>query len=519
MRPNIVIVMTDQQQAALRKAAGYSLDTMPNLDRFGAENIDLANAYTPNPTCCPARTSMFTGRYPSCHNVRTNHNVVDVAYEADLLDVLSGAGYTTAICGKNHTYHDPETDFDFCAESEHLGKEVGADSEPDSPLQAEFREFLKNTRFIDSMEPAPFPLECQLPYRNVSAALRFIDQVPEGQPFFTWVSFAEPHNPYQVPEPYFSMFPPEVLPELKSANMNLEEKGPRFVWIKDIWNKVLGDDKPRIARMRASYHGMLRLIDDQFGRLIEGLKARGIYDNTIVVFLSDHGDFVGEYGMMRKGPDLPEVLCHIPMLWHIPGFEAKGRSLTGFANIVDILPTLCDLIGVDVPFGVQGKSLVPLLKGEPLAGEYDVAYSESGFGGLYWNNDDELNVCTEGASKNYETFDCLNTWTQCGQVRMIVKGHYKMQVDMEGTCYLYDLDKDPLEMENLWNIPGLEAVQMDMLREMTAAILRAQDPLPPPHRRYRVKHHPKGFTNQSFSAPDNGVEDLKKYPKYGPNQR
>lgn len=514
MRSNIVIVMADQQQAALRKAAGYCLDTMPNLDRFGQENIDLVNAYTPNPTCCPARTSMFTGRYASCHNVRTNHNVVDVAYDEDLLDVLEKAGYTTAICGKNHTYHDPQKDFDFCAESEHLGKEIGADSEPDSPLQAEFRAFLESTRFIDSAEPAPFPVECQLPYRNVSAALRFMDQVPEDKPFFTWVSFAEPHNPYQVPAPYYDMFPPESLPEQPSAKMDLSQKGPRFVWIKNVWDQILGDDPERIARDRSNYHGMLRLIDDQFGRLIDGLKERGLYDNTIVIYLSDHGDFVGEYGMMRKGTDLPEVLTHIPMLWHIPGFQAQGRNIKGFANIVDILPTLCDLIGVDVPFGVQGKSLVPLLKGEELPGEYDIAYSESGFGGLYWTDDDELTLCAEGASQNMETFDCLNTWTQCGQVRMVIKGSYKLQTDMEGSCYLYDLAQDPLEMDNLWGKPGMEAVQVDMLQEMAAAILRAQDPLPPPHRRYRFKRHPKGYTNQPFTAADNGVEDLKKYPKY-----
>lgn len=514
LRPNIIIVMSDQQQAALRKGAGYCLDTMPNLDCFGRENIDLVNAYTSNPTCCPARTSMFTGRYASCHKVRTNHNVTDVTYVEDLLDVLKNVGFATAICGKNHTYRRPETDFDFCAASEHLGREIGKDSEPDSPLQAQFRDFLKSTRFIDSTEPTPFPVHCQLPYRNVSAALRFIDSRPQDKPFFTWVSFAEPHNPYQVPEPYYSMFPPESLPKLISADMDLIKKGPRYTWIKGVWDKILGDDKPRLERMRSNYHGMLRLIDDQFGRLIDGLKARGIYDNTIVLYLADHGDYAGEYGMMRKGPDLPEVLTHIPMIWHIPGFKAQGRNITGFANIVDVLPTLCDLLDLPIPFGVQGKSLVPLFKGEAPAGEYDIAYSESGFGGLYWTDEDELDVCTEGASQNYETFDCLNTWTQCGQIRMVIKDHYKLQIDMEGTCYLYDLSNDPLEMDNLYGRSGMENVQMEMLRQMSAAILRAQDPLPPPHRRYRFKRHPKGFTNQSYCAPDNGVENLKKYPKY-----
>ena len=110
-RPNIVIVMTDQQRADLRRGCGYELDTMPFLDRWAEGGVDFARAYTPNPTCMPARVSMFTGRYSQSHRVRTNHNAEDALYTEDLLDVLKKAGYTTALFGKNHSHRKPE-DFD-----------------------------------------------------------------------------------------------------------------------------------------------------------------------------------------------------------------------------------------------------------------------------------------------------------------------------------------------------------------------------------------------------------------------
>lgn len=512
MKPNILLIMTDQQQAKLRKAAGYPLDTMPNLDALGQSGTDFERCYTPNPTCSPARTSLFTGRFPSAHKVRTNHNLRDARYSADLLDVLKSLGYMTALCGKNHTYFDPKNRVDFHAESDHLGKEWGADSEPDSPLQAEFRRFLQSTDFIDCAAPSPFPVECQLPCRNTSAAIRFIDKWQKesapDQPFFAWVSFAEPHNPYQVPEPYYSMFPPEMLPGLPSAEIDLSTKGHKYAWIKDVWDQVIGDSPDRIARMRANYHGMLRLIDDQVGRLLTALDERNLTDRTIVIYVSDHGDFAGEYGMMRKGTDLPDCLTRVPMIWRIPGFPMQGRTSIGTVNLTDIFPTLCDLLDAEIPFGVQGRSIRSLLEGRPVPGEFDVGYSESGFGGLYWDENDGLDLCEEGACRKRETFDCLNTWTQCGQVRMAVKGDWKIQCDMLGSCYLYNLADDPAELNNLADDPAYIGMKAEMLRELTAAILRADDPLPPPHRRYRFKRHPKNYIMQPYRADDPGITEV-----------
>lgn len=237
MKPNILIVMTDQQRHDLRAGAGYPLDTMPFLDSWSSGGVDFANAYTSNPTCMPARVSMLTGRYASSHCVRTNHNVVDAVYTEDLLDVLAKAGYKSALCGKNHSHRHP-SDFDHHDTNGHLGVDDGQilnDSE------RVVDDFLKTLQFIDSQEPSPGDVTAQLPYRNVSSALRFIDEAQqEDKPFFAWVSFAEPHNPYQVPQPYFNLFPPEALPPILTSPTDLEGKGQRFTWIRSIWEKVLG---------------------------------------------------------------------------------------------------------------------------------------------------------------------------------------------------------------------------------------------------------------------------------------
>ena len=255
------------------------------------------------------------------------------------------------------------------------------------------------------------------------------------------------------------------------------------------------------------------LIDDQFKRLIEGLEQRKIIDNTIIIFLSDHGDFVGEYGLMRKGPDLPNLLTRIPMIWKGPGIKSQGRRDGVFVNIVDIFPSLCDLLDVERPFGVQGKSIKPLLANTDFdEREFNTAYSESGFSGLYWNDRDHLSVQEEGACYKWETFDCLNTWTQAGQVRMIRKGSFKLQLDMMGTGYLYNVEVD-VELENLFDDEAFISIKADLLSELSATMMRVTDLLPTPVS-ILTKIHPKGYWfDDGFVMDDPGVKHIGASPK------
>jgi arylsulfatase A-like enzyme len=499
--------MTDQQRADLRKSRSYVLDTMPFLDEWAKGGVDFLSAYTPAPVCLPARISMFTGRYAETHRARTNRNVEDVFYEKDMLELLKESGYTTALCGKNHTHH-KTIDFDFVEATGHLGHDPWIKNPmPLSPKEEEFACFLDKTKHYETAEPSPGGVEVQHPHINVNSALKFIDSLNGEKPFFIWLSFAEPHNPYQVPEPYFDMFPPEKLPPPRAGAETVSRKGPKYIWLRGRWKKIFADDtETRILRTRSNYHGMLRLIDDEFGRFINGLEERNLSGNTIVIYLSDHGDFMGEYGLIRKGPELSDVLTRIPMVWRGPGIKAQGVLTNCCTSLVDVFPTLCDLLGITIPFGVQGKSLSPLLSGdEPPSKEFDIVYSESGFGGCYWDDDDKWDRVAEKAIGDFTSdgrseglFDCLNSMTQCGTIRMIRKGRYKIQLDMLGKGFLYDLETDPAEIKNLFDDPVYLPIKTDMLLELASAMMRTCDPLPPPRRQYSVKTHPKGYWFQNF---------------------
>lgn len=502
MKPNLVIVMADQLRADMRRGCGYPLDTMPFLDQWARGGVDFRCACTSNPTCMPARVSMLTGRYCQSHRVRTNFNARDVLYTQDLLDVMRAQGYTTALVGKNHT-HRREEDFDFASPYGHVGH---TGERNDTLPQQALADFLCALKSRESMTPAPGSVKEQHPYRCVEDALRFMDGLKADQPFFAWISFPEPHPPYQVPEPYFDMFPADSLPRPVAGAETLPGKGERYEWTHRTWQRIMGDEEEaRLARARSNYLGMLRLIDDQLRRLVEGMDQRGLSERTLVLFLADHGDFAGEYGLTRKGPELSQALTRIPMIWRGPGVAATGAEENACVNMVDVLPTVCELLGVEAPVGCQGRSLLPLLRGDRVPPhEFDMTYAESGYGGLFWTDEDELALHEEGATGNYTTFDTLNTWTQCGQVRMVRKGHCTLQLDMMGNGYLYDLQEDPMEVNNLYHSPAHMALRCEMLEALGVAMLRAADPLPLPRARYRLKRHPRGWWTEPVTVKKAG---------------
>ena len=487
-KPNIVIIMTDQQRADLSAREGYPLDTTPFLDTLAKTGIDFNRAYTCMPVCAPVRVSMFTGRYPSATRVRTNHNIEDVTYSADLIDVLKEQGYKVGMSGKNHS-HITDDRLDFCA----LFGHDGGFGEDRTKQEKEFDEFLYSLHHQTYEEPTPFPVECQGPYRAVTKARDWINSLSES-PYFLWLTFAEPHNPYQVPEPYYSMFPPDKLPPCRSDESVLETKGFRWQWIRKIWDRAVPDYAGQLDRARANYHGMLRLIDDQVNRFITFLDETGQRENTIIIFLSDHGDFVGEYGLLRKGPDLPECLVRVPLFFTGPGIVPKDDPHVAHISICDIMPTICEALDVDIPEGVQGRSLWPLLTGrEYPEAEFSSAYAEHGYGGLNYDEEDNLDPVEEGALRLPGAFDCLNSWTQSGTMRMIRKGDWKLVFNMEGKGELYNLKNDPVELNNVYDNPELIDIRQSLLEDLLTWVLRVQDPLPLPRKRYVFKKDRRNY--------------------------
>ena len=487
-RPNIVIIMTDQQRADVSKREGFQLDTTPFLDSLATRGTWFDRAYTTMPACLPARVSMLTGRYPSATHARTNHNGQDAFFETDLHEVMHRQGYRTALCGKNHSHVGADR-MDYCFTLGHHGG--SGENRTDSEI--EFDEYLAGLRMRAGFDPAPHGVEVQCPFRAVTAAMQWIDSTSDADPFFLWLSFPEPHNPYQVPEPYFSMFPPETLPPTISDRSSLEAKGFKYRWLRHVGEIAFPDYEEQLPRARANYLGMLRLIDDQIKRFFDYLDSKGLRDNTIMIFLSDHGDYVGEYGLVRKGAELPEVLIRIPFLAVGPGIQASDAPHPAHITTADVMPTICEAIGTDIPQGVQGRSLWPLLTGQEYPEEeFDSAYAEHGFGGLHYTADDDYSAYVDGLNPAIG-FDELNSWSQSGTMRAIRKGDWKLVFDMQEHGQLYNLAEDPVELANLYDHPGYADIQSKMLARLLGWTLRAQDPLPHPRRRYKFKSDKRNY--------------------------
>ena len=517
--------MTDQQRADLCKREGYPLDTTPALDRLAAQGIWFNKAYTSIPVCTAARVSMLTGRFPSANRVRTNYNEHDLYATTDLFKHFRSLGYRTALCGKNHTYLTAK-DADYWFEAHH----VGTDDKPDSLAHKEFDAYVRQMKMHLATAPTPFPLEHQLPHRIVNHAQQFLD-TPSDKPFLMWLSFPEPHNPYQCPEPYFSMFPPDSLPKIQTSAADLPAKGFPYQWVRDSFEKTFPGYAQTIDRARANYHGMLRMIDDQVARFLAYLDSKKLRENTIILFLSDHGDFVGEYGLLRKGPELPEPLARIPFSVTGPGIRATPapggvpQPHPAHISITDIFPTLCHAAGSPIPEGVQGRSLWPLLTGQPYpAEEFASAYSEHGFGGFPYDGTEPLDPAKDGRfppggtgvppvsssssppaeSAAWGRFDCLNSWTQSGTLRLVRKDNWKLLLNAQGRGQLYNLATDPHELHNLFNHPDHKTIQAELTQQLALWLLRTSDPLPIPRtasngRRYIPKTHPLNYSLPEFT--------------------
>lgn len=497
-RPNIVVIMTDQQRADVCAREGYPLDTTPFLDSLARQGTWFNRAYTASPLCAPARVSLLTGRYPSAHRMRENFGLDRAVYTQDLFDVAREHGYATALIGKNHSHVAPEK-LDHFWGVMHNGAYPGAGLSEQERTDEEraYDAWLRELNHRVPLEPSPFSVECQLPYRAVSNALAWIRSRRAAdeteRPFCLWLSFPEPHNPYQVPEPYFSLFPPESNPPVQVGKEALATRGFKWQYARQIGELAHPDYDNLIPRARASYFGLLRLIDDQVRRFVGFLHAEGLWENTLLVFVSDHGDFVGEYGLMRKGPEVPEILTRIPMSWHGPGIQAGHEPHSAHVSLVDIFPTMCEAADLPVPAGVQGRSLWPLLTGADVPAEaFASAYVEQGIGGLHYTEEDVVES-KPGLSTdpNRPHFDELNAVSQSGSMRMVRRGDWKLALDMEGRGHLYYLPTDPFELENRFDDPACSPVRQELLVELASWMMRAQDPLPIPERGYRRKfsHH------------------------------
>lgn len=465
--PNIVLIYTDQQRYDALGANGNDLINTPNLDRMAQEGTIFANNYVTTPLCVPSRVGLFTGRYNHT-NLSYNNDRLMFERESDFVDLLQGAGYHTGMVGKDHCFgHRLEEVFDFYRMATHT-----AFVPPSNEVEKKINEYRQDKMYLPFCED-PFPPEEEITAKVFQWAKDYVEMMEEKEdPFFLWISVPDPHPPYMVPEPYSKMYKDVDIPPPVWEEGEMEDKPYRQQLVVE-WDKY-GSDYPKeedLLRLREIYWGMVSNIDDKVGGFLDQLESRGIDEDTLVVFTSDHGDYMGDHRMIRKGPHLYDALVHTPLIFRWPGKIKRQRTETMVCNI-DLFPTICDFIEVEVPPFVQGESFREVLLGDEGGGRERVflEYGDPGSplqpGELSSEREKEL-----GENKGHHLCEEIRR----GRTKGVRTDKWKYCLTPGGRDELYDLESDPGELENLANDAQYGELIAEFKREILEWLVRTED--------------------------------------------
>jgi len=473
---NVIFIMADQLGARWLGCYGSPVGSTPTLDRLAAEGVRFDRCYATFPVCAPNRATALTGRSPVVHGVTTNNYVLRTAMPT-YAHVLQRQGYRTGGFGKFHQtpMHMPVADM------AHLGFDESVVTEdpkwgpwtdwikrehpehydaalalawpfwPNHPAPADLARAKRARNRIlvplmkaspwAAMYPSPLPAELHDTTFITDRSLDFIRRhvADHGdRPFFCHVSYVDPHDPYDPPEPYASMFDPAAMPVPLAAEW---EPGAfrTLAGAQRFWRFDRVREKPGVVpRLRALYHGSLRLIDDQIGRLVTYLQEAGLWDDTLLVFTTDHGEMLGDHGLMTKGPNHYDAGIRVPLI--VAGGGVTPGIAERLTSTLDFFPTFCDWAGVEFAARppLEGRSFAPVC-----AGTSDPAP---------WA---EVSVASAGV-RSVVTAD---GWRLTRFLR-----------DRQGQ--LFDLNTDPDEQHNLYASPDHAARRQDLLERLVAVEAR-----------------------------------------------
>lgn len=465
-QPNILVIMTDQQKATASHLYGSTFCETPGMARLAAEGVLYEHAYTPHALCIPARISTWTSQFSRTHGCQDNQRLIPPG-TPHAFQHWHNQGYQTGLIGKNHCFTEADQQyFDVWCEIEHRSmgdfptrgmdwvhalEGVQADLEVRCNMPRTTPHFW--TTITD------FPLEYYSTGLVADQTIRYLEEHTEN-PFALWVSFPDPHTPFDVPRHYADLFPPEVI-DLPSWDAD-EFSDERWPERNRILYKMLGfadDPLEDVYAVLGAYHGMLRFVDDSVGRILDTLDQLNLRGDTIVVFCSDHGDFSGEHRMANKGGLFYDCLTRVPLIVSWPGQVPQGRRETGFASLIDIVPTLYHLTGQPIPDSMQGEPLPGIAPTQPR----DSIVAEYGGGGPLFTLDDLGEL---PPPYDYDTLIATLKPREAEGRRSMVRTHkWKYVHDpMDDVDELYDLTNDPAELVNVAGDADYAAVKADMHR-------------------------------------------------------
>lgn len=478
---NVVWFCTDQQRWDTINSLGNHYLKTPNIDKLVKEGVAFTRAYTQAPICTPSRSCFLTGRYPRTTKAFYNGNDNYSKDEKLVTKILADSGYTCGLAGKLHLTSaqgrmEKRTDdgYSYMQWSEHPNDDW---TNKENDYQNWLRE--KGLNWEDIYGGEYSSMATWPPKKNpnftgktvgvhaeyhqttwcVEKAIDFIAQNKNSEtPWLISLNPYDPHPPLDPPPEYKDRLRIQDMPLPNYKDGEMDNKPPHQQ--KDLVQGgqdgqaepfyTLSDDDRR-ERFR-DYYAEIELIDDQFGKLMEYIHHIGEKDNTLVIFMSDHGEMNGDHGLYWKGAYFYESLVHVPLIMSCPSRILQGIRSEALVELVDIAPTILDLAGVEVPFYMQGKSLVPILTGEA-APDYhkDSVYCEY-YHGLKGTHEDI-----------YAT--------------MYYDGRYKL-VSYHGKTYgeLYDHASDQGEVDNLWDNPSYAAIKAQLvIKNFDNAIMKNLD--------------------------------------------
>lgn len=461
-QPNIVFIITDQQRYDTVAALGYPHMVTPHLDRMVDEGVSFTNMYVTSPSCAPSRASLFSGLYPHTNGVFRN----DERWPQTWVGKLAQSGYRCVNVGKMHT--SPfEQSFGFHERHVVENKDRATSRLPfyldnwdkafiatgqEKPTRRTYR---KRPDYNDSLGAFVWDLPESL-HSDVfvaDLACEWLNRYPAGEPFFLQIGIPGPHPPYDPPAAYLDLYKERDIP-LPIRDQAAMDAQPAA--IKELRQQHMAVDHDAIVhlpdpsdeqmrRQRVHYYANVSLIDDQVRKVFDALKRRGVLENTVVIFTSDHGDALNDHGLSQKW-SMYEGSVHVPAIIWSAGNPAKGRRIEDLVPHFDLGPTILDLAGVETPPYMEARSLAPYLeKDEP--------------------NERREMVFSEHAGDRILSGTDIMT--------MVRTPRWKLIYFVEGDGQLFDMENDPDEIHDLWDAAEHAETRHALLHEILNWRLRS----------------------------------------------
>ncbi|NKB65931.1 MAG: arylsulfatase [Candidatus Latescibacteria bacterium] len=373
-QPNILFICVDQWRADCLGMAGHPVVETPHLDRLGRDGVNFTQAYSATPTCVPARAGLLTGLSPRHHGFVGYNDRVDWHYDTTLPGTLAAGGYHTQCVGKMHT-HPARNLMGFHNVVLHDGYLHRERSKRDDlglvddytiwlrdKLGRQEADYLDTGIGCNGYAARPWVYDEMLHPTSwvTTQGIDFLRRRDPGKPFFLMLSYHRPHPPLDPPRDYLDRYLAKDLPPVEVGDwVDWDLKPGGF-------DSPIPTDAAQRDYARRAYYAQITHIDHQLNRMIMALFESGAGDNTAIIFTSDHGEMLYQHNLMAKGTPF-DGSARVPLLFRPPNNspwkgETTGRSIDRPVELRDILPTCCDLGGIDVPVQADGNSLVPLAR-------------------------------------------------------------------------------------------------------------------------------------------------------------